>query len=159
MDHGSRTFAPTPSNEPEARAVSSDPGPLSRGAVGPIPDVFERCGRNSLTRAVGGQSAQNRETLETRGVRRFRGSSMRSLAVDADASFDALVLDKRRLHLASLNREGHKPRVWRSNDWREWLELIYATTSLTRPAFVLPMLMTMSTETVTPSMNCHCRRA
>ena len=100
MDHGSKTLAPTPSNEPEATAVSPDPGLLSRDSVGLIPDVLEQCGCNSLTRASAGQSAQNRETLETRGVIFFRGSSLRSLAMDADASFDALVLEKRRLHLA-----------------------------------------------------------
>ena len=80
MDHGSKTLAPTPSNEPEAMAAYPDPGPLSRGAVGPIPDVLEQCRCNSLTRTSAGQPAQNRET----------GSSLRSLAVDADASFDVL---------------------------------------------------------------------
>ena len=57
-------------------------------------------------------------TLETRGP----SGSLRPLATDADASFDALVLDKWRLHLGLLSREGHKPCVWVSNYWREWIE-------------------------------------
>ena len=44
--------------------------------------------------------------------------------MDVDASFDALALDEWRLHLALLSREGHKPRVWGSNYWRDWMEAI-----------------------------------
>ena len=48
--HGSKTLAPTPSNEPEAIAVSLDPGPLSSGSVvEPIPEIMER---SSLTPAL-----------------------------------------------------------------------------------------------------------
>ena len=51
-----------PSNEPESIAVS-DPRSLSRGAVRPIPDVFQQC---SLTQALAGQlSREDRGTLET----------------------------------------------------------------------------------------------
>ena len=44
--------------------------------------------------------------------------------MDADASVDALVLDKWRLHLTSLIREGHQHRVWGSNCWRDWLQAL-----------------------------------
>ena len=44
--------------------------------------------------------------------------------MDADSSFDELVLGKWRLDIASLIREGHKSRVWGSNYWREWLDAL-----------------------------------
>ena len=69
---------------------------------------------------AGQTSREDPGTLETRGL----SGSLRPPAADADASFDALVLDKWRLHLELLSREGHKLRVWGSTYWREWMEAI-----------------------------------
>ena len=60
---------------------------------------------------------------ERRNAARFGVGSVWHV-VDADSSFDELVLGEWRLHIASLICEGHKSRVWGSNYWREWLDAL-----------------------------------